>query len=82
MLVGGAVPPIAPAKETVPVPACKVRVVAPLIVLVKLIPAPAVAPPVVLKSGVAVIETGPVIVMRPLFVVTLAPLILMAVDPV
>lgn len=83
ILVGGTVPPIAPAKETVPVPACKVRVVAPLIVLVepiKLIFAP---PPVaVLKIGVPLMVTGPVAEMVPFVVVVILPPILIAVDPV
>ena len=84
MLVGGAVPPTAPLKITLPpVPALSVSVVAPLIVLVKLIFAPAAVPPafVLSKSGAPEIVTGPVIVMMPPEVVTFPP-ILIAVEPV
>jgi hypothetical protein len=82
--VRGVVPPIAPPKDTTPaVPAVIVRVAAPLIVLVKLILAPAaVTPAFVLSSSVApVMTTGPVIVITPPLVVTF-PFKLIAVAPV
>jgi hypothetical protein len=77
------VPPIAPPKETTPaVPAVIVSVAAPLIVLEKLILAPAAVPPAfVLSSSVApVMITGPVIEMTPPLVVTF-PFKLIAVEP-
>lgn len=74
--VKGVVPPTTPDRAIVPVPAVKLKVVAPLIVLVKLIFAP---PPVtVLKMGVPLIVTGPVIVTTPLLVVTFPPTLIAA----
>jgi len=81
-LVKGVVPPTAPVKETVPpVPAFSVRAVAPFRVLEKLILAPIAVPTVVLKIGVLVMATGPVIVMIPPLVAML-PLTLIPVVPV
>ena len=82
--VRGVVPPTAPLKEITPaVPAAKVKDVAPLSVLEKLILAPAAVPPafVVSNVGVLVIATGPVIVIAPPLVV-MFPFTLIAVDPV
>jgi hypothetical protein len=84
-LVKAVPPPTAAPKETVPVPALKVRAVAPFSVLVapeKLMFAPALIPAFVESMvGVLVIATGPVIVMIPLLVkmfaftlIALAPL--------
>ncbi len=76
--------PTAPVKVTVPaVPALMVNEVKPLIVLEKLIDAPAgEAPPFVLsKVGVFVIATGPVIAMV-LALVVILPFTWIAVDPV
>jgi len=83
-LVKGVVPPIAPDKAMVPpVPAFKVRVVAPLMVLLKLMFAPAAVPPafVVSRAGPPANTTGPVNVMTPPAVVML-PLKLIAVGAV
>ena len=85
MFVRGVVPPTAPLKLTTPpVPACRVKEVFPLMVLVKEILAPAAVPPafVVSNVGAAVIATGPVMVITPPLVVKLVPLILMTVLPV
>ena len=82
--VKGVVPPTAPANETTPaVPACRVKAVAPLIVLVKTIFAPAAVPPAFVLSRVigVVRTTGPVIVIMPPEVVR-PPFKLMAVVPV
>ena len=82
--VRGVVPPIAPPKDTTPaVPAVIVRVAAPLIVLVKLMFAPAAVPPafVLSRSVAPVMTTGPVMVMTPPLVVTF-PFKLIAVEPV
>ena len=79
--VGGVVPPTTPEKVIFPpVPAFIVRAVAPLMVLEKLMFAPAAAPLVVFKVGDPEITTGPVIVMTPPPVVIL-PATLIAVEP-
>ena len=79
--VGGVVPPTTPLKITFPpVPALKVSAVAPLMVLEKLMFAPAAAPLVVFKVGDPEITTGPVMVMTPPPVVML-PATLIAVEP-
>jgi len=81
-LVGGAVPPTAPPKETLPaVPAFKVNAVAPFKVLEKLIVAPVDPPEFVLsKVGAFVIATGPVNPTVPPVVVILPPT-LIRVEP-
>ena len=83
-LVKGVVPPTAPENETTPaVPAWRVNAAAPLIVLVKLIFAPAGVPVAFVLSSVigTVRTTGPVIVMTPPEVVSF-PFKLIAVVPV
>ncbi len=78
------VPPTAPVRVTIPpVPPVSVRVVPPLIVLEKLILAPAAVPPpfVLSNVGVVVIVTGPVIPIVPPAVVAFPP-ILIALVPV
>ncbi len=80
--VRGVTPPITPPKVTTPaVPARSVSAVAPLIVLEKLILAPAAVPPAFVLSnvGVPLKATGPVIVMAPPLVVILPPAL---IDPV
>ena len=82
MLVRGVLPPTAPEKVTVPVPARRVNEVAPFRVVEKLILAPAEPPALVVSNvGVFVIATAPVMVTAP-FVVVMLPLTLIAVDPV
>ena len=82
--VKGATPPTIPPNKTAPpVPASRVKELAPLIVLEKEILAPASVPPpfVVSNVGVPVIATAPVSPTAPPLVV-IFPLILMALVPV
>lgn len=83
-LVNGALLPTAPLNDTTPaVPARKVKDVAPLTVVEKLILAPPADPPafVLSKVGVFVKLTGPVMPIVPAEVV-MFPFRLMAVEPV
>ena len=77
------VPPTAPKETVPPVPPFKVKLLLPLIVLVKVMLAPAGVPPALVVSATTLPfrVTGPVIVMMPPLVVTLLPK-LIAVDPV
>lgn len=80
--VNGVVPPTAPVKATVPVPAVRLKVCAPLMVVEAVMFAPTAAPEFVVSAATAPVkETGPVQVMVPPFVVWLPPK-LINVDPV